>query len=80
MLIREIANGLLTIRLDRPERGNALGPDLVEALLALALTAFVSLSLIIGLLVRTVADRRLGIAPATEATTPTDPSGEPQRA
>jgi len=34
MLIRELAHGLLTIRLDRPERGNALGPALVEALLA----------------------------------------------
>jgi len=34
MLIRELAHGLLTIRLDRPERGNALDQALVEALLA----------------------------------------------
>ncbi len=34
MLIRELAHGLLTLRLDRPERGNALDPALVEALLA----------------------------------------------
>ena len=33
MLIRELAHGLLTIRLDRPERGNALDSALVEALL-----------------------------------------------
>ena len=40
-----------------------------------AIAPFAIFGAIIGLIVRTVADRRLGVTPATEATTPTDPTG-----
>ena len=45
-----------------------------------AIAPFAIFGAIVGLLVRTVADRRLGVAPEPNATTPTDPSGQAQPA
>ena len=40
MIERRSQDGVLSLTLNRPERGNALGPDLVEALLSAVQTAF----------------------------------------
>ena len=45
-----------------------------------AIAPFAIFGALVGLIVRTVADRRLGVAQAPEATTPSDPQGQAQPA